>query len=267
MPKKTQRVETSVALVTGASAGIGVELARVFAEHGHDLILVARRLDRLDALAQELAAKHGIATISLAADLAEPDSCEQLCRAIDEAGIQVDVLVNNAGVLYEGPFQDSELEDNLQLLRINVMALTELTQRLLPGMLGRRCGRILNVASTSAFQPIPGLATYAASKAYVLSLSEALSSELKGSGVTVTTLCPGFTATDMIVREDGGTMKVPLVRVMTAREVAQEGYDACVAGKPLWINGLGNRTLVEMGRLQPRWLLRLLRESSLFKGF
>lgn len=262
--KKTRR--QGAVLVTGASAGIGAALAREFASHGHDLILVARSVDRLQAIADELAGAHAVTTTVLAADLGAPNAAEYLQHDVAKRGLVVDILVNNAGLLHEGPFWQTGLAAHQQLLQLNIGVLTALSHLFLPAMIERRQGRILNLASTSAFQPIPQLATYAASKAYVLSFSEALNIELKGSGVKVTALCPGFTETDMIAKAGGKSMNVPLVRNLTAEQVAREGYAACIAGKPLYINGASNRAMIAFGQHQPRWLQRLVTEMIARKG-
>ncbi|MEK6788193.1 MAG: SDR family oxidoreductase [Pseudomonadota bacterium] len=243
-------------LITGASTGIGAALAREFAAHGHDLILVARSLGKLQALADELSAQHGIRAEVIAQDLAAPDAAAEVHAEVQRRGLTVDILVNNAGLLFEGPYWETPLASHQQLVQVNIGAVMALTHHFLPGMIARGRGRVLNLASTSAFQPVPYLATYAASKAFVLSFSEALSIELKGRGVTVTALCPGFTETEMIAKAEGKSMSVPLVRNMTAEEVAQEGYVACMTGRPMHVNGLANRALVTLGRLQPKVLQR-----------
>ena len=259
--KKGKSERNGTTLITGASAGIGAELARVFAANGHDLVLVARSADKLEALAAELENAHGITATVLPGDLGHSDACETIYLEVDRAGIEVDILVNNAGLLYRGPFLDTPSSDHLKLLQLNIVALTEMTHYFLPAMKERGAGRIMNIASTSAFQPLPSLSTYAASKAYVVSLTVALASELKESGITATALCPGFTETEMIAKDGGKSMKVPFVRNLSAAQVAQQGYDACMAGKPLYINGMSNRVLVEFGRYQPRWMQRLFNET------
>jgi short-subunit dehydrogenase len=242
-----------VALITGASAGIGTELARCFAAGGHDVILVARRRDRLDALAAELGAPARV----LVADLADPAAPERLLAATGP----VDVLVNNAGFGAAGRFARLPLERQLGIVQVNVAALTALIGQYLPAMLARGRGRILNVASTVAFQPAPGLAVYGASKAYVLSLSEALHAELAPSGVTVTCLCPGATATEFAdVAGFGGSR---LFRgAMPAAEVARQGYAATMAGRRLIVTGTMNRMSSFGVRLLPRaavlWMARKL---------
>lgn len=256
------------ALITGASAGIGTEFARVFAAEGHDLILVARSRDKLEALAAGLIAEHKVRCAVVASDLGEPRAPQALFDEVTQRKLRVDVLVNNAGLLHSAPFGRIPLADHLQLLQVNVTACTALAHLFLAPMLKRKAGRILNVCSTSAFQPLPHLAVYAASKAYLLSLSEALWIETQGTGVTVTALCPGFVNTDMIAKDDGSkSMNVPFIRNLEAGDVARQGFDACMAGKPLYINGAGNRAAVELGRLQPRPLRRWLSVQIAKRGF
>lgn len=262
---KTRR---PVALITGASAGIGAEFARVFAAEGHDLILVARSLGKLEALSAELSAQHGTKCAVIASDLGDPNAPQALFDEVARRRLRVDVLVNNAGLLHSAAFGTIPLADHLQLLQVNVLACTALAHLFLAPMLKRKTGRILNVASTSAFQPLPNLAVYAASKAFLLSLSEALWIETRDSGVTVTALCPGFVNTDMIAKDGGKkAMNVPLIRNLEPGEVARQGYAACMAGKPLYINGAGNRAAVELTRLQPRPLRRWLSLQVSKRGF
>lgn len=256
------------ALITGASAGIGAEFARVFAAEGHDLILVARSQAKLEALALELAAEHGAKCVVIASDLGDPKAPQALFDEVKRRRQRVDVLVNNAGLLHSAAFADIALADHLQLLQVNVVACTALAHLFLAPMLKRKSGRILNVASTSAFQPLPNLAVYAASKAYLLSLSEALWIEARDRGVTVTALCPGFVNTDMIAKEGGRkSMSVPLIRNLEPGEVARQGFEACMAGKPLYVNGVGNLAAVELARLQPRPLRRWLSLQIAKRGF
>ncbi|MDP9142107.1 MAG: SDR family oxidoreductase [Pseudomonadota bacterium] len=254
------------ALITGASAGIGAALAREFAKNGHDVILVARSIGKLKKLSAELAKKYDVRAIALPSDLGVSGAAEALYSQISKRRSQVDYLVNNAGLLHEGSFWETPLAAHQQLLQLNIGALTALTHLFLPAMIERKRGRILNLASTSAFQPIPYLSTYAASKAFVLSFSEALNIELKGKGVKITALCPGFTETEMISKASGKSMSVPFVRNLTVEEVAREGYAACVAGKPLYINGASNRAMIALSSLQPRWSQRLITEIIAKKG-
>ena len=255
--RRARKDET--ALVTGASGGIGRELAKLFAAGGFDVILVARREQELDALAEHCRGEHGVRTTVLPMDLLGPDAPARLVDQLEEDGLAVDVLVNNAGLLDMGGFADIAFERHLRLLQLNVVVLTSLTHRLLGPMLARRRGRILNVASTSSFQPVPSLALYSASKAFVLSLSESLSEELKGTGVTVTALCPGLTRTDMLDRaQDEHTMarNVPGFLLSDVESVAREGYDACLAGQAVVVPGIPNRLAASLVQLYPRWLVR-----------
>jgi hypothetical protein len=247
------------ALITGASGGIGLELAQVFAEHGFDLIVVARREAELEALAGGCRKKHGVRVHVLPMDLLVPDAPAKLVQQLADAGLEVDVLVNNAGLMDVGGFADIGTGRHERLLQLNVVVLTSLTRRLLPAMIERGRGRILNVASTSSFQPVPSMALYAASKAFVLSLSESLSEELKGTGVTVTALCPGITKTDMYERahdQHAVARNLPELFLSDVEDVAREGYEACVAGRALVVPGLPNRLLASAVQLYPRWLVR-----------
>ena len=240
-----------LALVTGASAGIGRELADVLAREGHDLVLVARREAELTELARELKERHGVDSRVVPADLAGPAGPQQVVDALD--GAALDVLVNNAGFGGHGSFADRSRDDDLRMVAVNVTALTDLTKLVLPGMVARGRGRVLNVASTAAFQPGPFMAVYYATKAYVLSLSEALAEELSGTGVTVTCLCPGVTSTEFQQVADVENIALnsgPLV--MTARAVAEAAYKGMSRGKRLVIPGAHNKVGVMSVRLSPR---------------
>lgn len=247
------------ALITGASGGIGLELAQVFAEHGFDLIVVARREAELEALAGRCREAHGVRVHVLPMDLLVPGAPEKLVQQLEDDGLEVDVLVNNAGLMDMGAFAEIDVGRHERLLQLNVVVLTSLARRLLPAMIERGSGRILNIASTSAFQPVPSMALYAASKGFVLSLSESLSEELKETGVTVTALCPGITKTDMYERaQDQHAMvqNVPGLFLSDVKEVAREGYEACVAGRAVVVPGLPNRLVASAVQLYPRWLVR-----------
>jgi len=247
------------ALVTGASSGIGEALATCFAKAGHNLVLVARSEARLRRLAATLAAAHGVKAWSLPADLSQPGAAENLAAALRRARRPIDVLVNNAGVLAQGPFVGMPPGRHRQLIDLNVAALTEMLAHFVPPMVRRGRGRVLNVASIAAFQPVPSLATYAATKAYVLSLTESLTEELRGTGVTVTALCPGITATDMLSsaqRESGALRKLPRFVVGEAAAVAAEGFEACMAGEVIRVPGALNLAATLASRAAPRWLLR-----------
>jgi uncharacterized protein len=243
-----------LALVTGASGGIGAALARELARHGHDLVLVARSLAPMQALAAELAAASlGAAATVIAADLAKPGAAAILVEDIASRGLTIDVLINNAGFGLAGRFERINAARTSELLQVNIVALTELTRLFLPGMLARRRGRIMLVASVAAFQPGPHMAAYFASKAYVLSLGEALACELRGTGVSVTTLCPGATATNFFAVAGAGNslMARRLRRMMRPEDVAQLGYRGLAAGRPLVVAGAMNRLIALASRYAP----------------
>jgi len=248
-------------LITGASAGIGQTLAGKFAEGGFDLVLVARRKARLQGLAADLTSRHGVSAEVVAADLAVPGAPRALYDEVCKRGIDVDILVNNAGVLEMGAFTGQEPEVLGNMVRLNAVALTELAALFAPPMVARRSGRILNVASVAAFQPVPSLAAYAATKAFVLSLTESLSEELKPEGVTVTALCPGITETSMfttIKASNDKTDMLPSFMVADVDDVAQEGYEACLKGEVVRVPGLAYAMSATLGRAAPRWLTRML---------
>jgi uncharacterized protein len=255
MTHQTGEGGRQTALITGASGGIGLELARRFAAGGYDLVLVARSAARLEELAAELR-RQGAAVRVLAKDLSLPASPEEVCRELAAAGAAVDVLVNNAGFATFGLFAETPLDKELEELQLNVVTLTHLTKKLLPAMLARRRGGVLNVASTAAFQPGPLMAVYYATKAYAVSFSEALAEELRGTGVTVTALCPGPTATGFQQRAHMETSKLfsGLLRVADAAAVARVGYEGFRAGKRIVIPGLLNKVGVQSIRVSPRAL-------------
>jgi short-subunit dehydrogenase len=240
------------ALVTGASAGIGRELALLLARDGCNLILTARDEARLTQLAAEVQARWHTATTVISCDLAKPGGPADLAAAIASAGLEVDILVNNAGMGAAGAFADVPLERHLALLQLNIVSPTELARRFLPPMLARRRGRILNVASTAAFQPGPFLATYYANKAYLLSLSDALAEEGRNTGVTVTVLCPGPTRTEFFARASMRESGLARGAVMDAATVAAAGHRAMMRGDRMVVPGLGNRALGALVRLAPR---------------
>jgi short-subunit dehydrogenase len=253
----TAAAARQTALVTGASGGIGRELAREFAAGGYDLVLVARSGDKLEELAAELRQRHGVAARVLAKDLGGPESPDEIFHELEVAGISADVLVNNAGFATYGPFAETDLAAELDEIQLNVAALTHLTKRFLPGMLARRRGGVLNVASTTGFQPGPLMAVYYATKAYVLSFSEALAEELRGTGVTVTALCPGPTATGFQARADmeGSRLFTGFLKVMDAATVARAGYEGFRAGRRIVVPGLLNKLLIQSVRVSPRSLV------------
>lgn len=235
-------------LITGASSGIGFELSELFARDGHNLVLVARNRQKLEQRARALREQYGVQVRVMIKDLAITTSPDEIFAELERESIQVDILVNNAGTQVYGLFAEADLTKNLQLLQVNLTALTHLTGLFLPGMLERGRGRILNVASTGAFAPSVLNAVYCASKAYVLSFSEAIAAELVDTGVTVTVLCPGATDTAFVQRH--GLERVRLFRnMMSATEVAEIGYQALMKGRRVVVAGLGNQLMVLMLKL------------------
>ncbi|MDT7833609.1 SDR family NAD(P)-dependent oxidoreductase [Aquabacterium sp. OR-4] len=248
------------ALITGASSGIGAALAARFARGGFNLVLVARRAEPLQALAQALVAEHGIRAWAEPADLAQPEAPAALAARLRRARRRIDVLVNNAGLLEHGPFIDHPAHAHRALIGLNVAGLTEMLAQFVPPMVQRGQGRVLNVASIAAFQPVPQLAVYAATKAYVLSITESMSEELKASGVSFTALCPGITATSMLEQAQQASealqSRLPDFVVGSADAVADEGYEACLAGEVIRVPGTLNLAAILAGRAAPKWLLR-----------
>ena len=242
-------------LITGASAGIGLELARLFAADGYGLVLVARSRGRLEEVAAELKAAHSVEARVLAKDLSRPEAAEEVHGEVSAAGLRIDVLVNNAGVGAYGLFVETDWERDLEMLRLNVMALTALTKQFARDMAARHAGRILNVASTAAFQPGPMMAVYYATKAYVLSLSEAVNDELRGQGVTVTAFCPGPTRSGFQAAAGMERARMFRLSVMDSASVARIGYRAVMAGKPVAIAGFLNRIVAFSVRFAPRRLV------------
>ena len=239
------------ALITGASSGIGAALARLCAAAGNDVVLVARRQSELDALAGALAREHGIVARVLPADLADPTAPTGIFAAVGS----VDILINNAGFGRLGSFAETDWLTEAHMIQVNVTAPAHLTKLYLPGMIARRSGRILNVASTAAFLPGPGMAMYYATKACVFSLSLAIAGEVEGTGVTVTALCPGPTVTNFAEVAGNAGSKLFKGPAMSAEEVAREGFDAMMAGKSEAIAGARNRWMIWGTRFAPRRML------------
>ncbi len=259
MKTRSQPAGKPTALVTGASSGIGEALARCFARDGHDLVLVARSGDKLKALAEALKAEFGVRATVSAADLSQAGAAATLAASLARKRIAIDVLVNNAGVLEHGAFTGMPALRHQELIALNVAGLTAMLAEFVPGMVERGRGRVLNVASIAAFQPVPSLATYAATKAYVLSLTESLAEELRGSGVTVTALCPGITATPMLsaaVGFNASLDRLPRFLIGEVDAVAAEGYRACMSGEVVCVPGALNRAATVAARATPKWLLR-----------
>ena len=244
------------ALITGGSVGIGLELAKQFAAHGHDLVLSARHQDALEAAAGLIEGKYGVKVTVITADLADPDSPQRLFDAVNAEKIDIHFLVNNAGFGLGGEFSETDGARELDMIQVNISALTNLTKLFLPAMIKRKTGKILNVASTAAFQPGPLMAVYYATKAYVLSFSEALDEELRNTGVGVTCLCPGATATNFAeTAKVGNSNLLAKVGVAKADEVAKFGYEAMVKGDRVAIPGLRNKIMVQAERFAPRNLV------------
>ncbi len=246
------------ALITGASAGIGAELARVFAANGHDLVLVARREERLNALREELRPSGADVTV-IVKDLALKTAPKSLHQAV-RTEVPIDVLVNNAGIAYGGAFTSMDPDAVARMVMLNAASLASLTRLFVADMVHRGAGRILNIASLSAFQAVPSMSLYAATKAFVLSFSEGLGEELRGTGVTVTALCPGLTDTEMVSDiASGSTLPdVPSFLIADVKSVAREGYEACMRGEAVRVPGVANQLSALWSQTQPRWLVRTL---------
>ncbi|MFH0985165.1 MAG: SDR family oxidoreductase [Candidatus Omnitrophota bacterium] len=252
------------ALITGASEGLGQEFAKIFARGGHPLVLVARNKARLDALASELSSTHQVDIRTISQDLSLPSAAEELKSAISALKIDIEILVNNAGFGVHGLFPDTDWKDTQSMLSLNMMTATHLTHLFLPEMLRRGHGKVLNVASTAAFQPGPFMACYFASKAYVLSFTEAIAEEVRGTGVTVTAFCPGPTRTQFQKRSHTENIRENAF-VMAAAPAAEAAYRGLMKNKRLVIPGFTNKLLAVLVRLAPRSLVmrvtRYLEES------
>ena len=255
MRPKRQAAPRRTALVTGASGGIGLEIAKVLAREGFNLVLVARNRDALEAAAGQIEGKHTVSVHVFAADLRRREAPETIFEFLRNESIAVDALVNNAGFGVGGEFAETELTRELEMIQVNVAALTHLTKLFLPAMVKRKAGRILNVASTAAFQPGPLMAVYYATKAYVLSFSEALAEELRNSGVTVTALCPGPTRTQFAdVAQIGSSRLFNAFGVAAAADVAEFGVSAMLHGRRVAIPGIKNKLVAQANRFAPRAL-------------
>lgn len=242
---------TLATVITGASSGIGEALAHLFAREQQTLVLVARRKDKLEGLAKALNSKYGVKVHVIALDLQQMGAAAQLMNEISNLKLTVDTLVNNAGFGVSAPFAKSDASQTSGMMQLNMVALTELTHMVLPMMLERGHGRIMNIASVVAFQPCPYFAVYAATKAYVLSFTEALAEEMRGRGILVTAVCPGSTATEF--HDVAHTKGSLLTQIQdTAETVAEEGYKALNNGKSVVVTGLMNKPLPLVNRLVPR---------------
>src|SRR5437660_3103014 len=226
------------ALITGASSGIGYELTRLFAHDGYNLVLVARNQKQLVQMADELKEKYSVSVTVISTDLSAASAAAEIFTELQQESRGIDALVHNAGFATYGLFSETELDAELQMMQVNMVTLTHLTKLFLPGMLQKRTGKILNVASTAAFQPGPLMAVYYATKAYVLSFSEALANELHGTGVTVTALAPPATRSGFQRRAAMEDSKLVQGRIMDARTVAEAGYRGWMGGKAVVVPGL-----------------------------
>jgi uncharacterized protein len=251
-----------VALITGASSGIGEALARRIARDGRHLVLVARRADRLESLARGLKDAHGIGVHVVARDLTRPGAAGDVLADVDRRGLTVDWLVNNAGFGTVGRFDQIPIARELEEIRLNVEVLVELTGRCLPGMVARRRGAVVNIASLGGFAPGPYMATYAATKAFVLSFTEAVAAEMRGTGVDVLCVCPGFTRTEFQQSAEVDVSGVPSFAWMSADEVADQAVRAVGRG-PVLVNGVMNSVMAGAIRFVPRGLTSRLVASFL----
>lgn len=253
----------NTALVTGASSGIGKELARLLAQDQHDLVLVATNGNKLEELAKELRQKWNARVTVIAKDLSTPTAAREVFSELQNRNIRVSVLINNAGFNVYGPFVETDLESELRMIHVNLLALTSLTKLFVHPMVEQGFGRILNVASTGSFSPAPLDSVYCATKAYVLSFSEAIAEELKGTGVTVTALCPGPTATEFAERAQMTGTKIFNGRLMSAKDVASVGLNALMRKKTIVVTGLANRAMVFSIRFSPRSLVTKIAKGML----
>lgn len=257
----TQKNKT--VLITGASSGIGYEMTPYFARDGYNLVLVARSEEPLRKLAKNMEQQFGVQAFVLVKDLAQPSAPEEVYRELTEAGISVDVLINNAGYGTFGLFTDTPLDKELQMLQLNIVALTHLTKLFARDMLKKGSGKILNVASTAAFQPGPLMAAYYASKAYVLSFTEALANEFEGTGVTISALCPGPTESGFQKAAAMEKSKLVQNKIMDTDTVARIGYDSLLRNQTVVITGFMNKAMVFAVRFMPRKLVtKLVRAAS-----
>lgn len=239
-------------LITGPTSGIGFELVKLFAKDRNNLVLVARSEDKLEKIRTFFMDKYGIDIVMVCKDLSRPEAAKEVYDEVKERGITVTNLVNNAGIGTYGLFHEISTDESLDLLTLNIRTLTHMTRLFLPDMVARGKGRVMNVASTAAFQPGPLMATYYASKAYVLHLSEALSEELEGKGVTVTALCPGATTTDFQRKAKVSKSNIANFNLMDAKTVAESGYRAFLEGRSLDIPGARNKVSSFLVRFVPR---------------
>ncbi len=256
MPPRKSPEKKSVALITGASRGIGLALAKECANHGHDVVLVARRQDALEAAAGLIEGKYDVRATVLRADLSNSDASSEIFASILDQQMDIGILINNAGFGLGGEFLETDLAREMEMIQVNATALTQLTKLFAPPMVKRRAGKIMNVASTAAFQPGPLMAVYYATKAYVLSFSEAIAEELRNTGVTITALCPGATATDFAeTAQISNTRLFQKLGVADAGDIARYGYKAMMRGDRVAIPGWRDKLMIQSERFAPRRLV------------
>jgi len=243
------------ALITGASGGIGYEFVKLFAEDGSNLIIISRDEERLLNIKRKIENEHKVNVLVLAKDLSKREAPKEICNQLENENIPVDILVNNAGVGYHGSFSDTDLERQLKMIRLNVLSLVHLTGLLLPSMIKKGYGKILNVASIAGFHGIPLHSVYSATKAFVLTFSESIAYELKGTGITVTCLCPGLTNTNFFESADMKNLKLLRFGLMGADKVAKIGFVALKNNRTTVIAGLRNKFIIFLERLSPRKLI------------
>lgn len=260
----TTKTVKSTVLITGASSGIGRELVPLFAADSHSLVLVARRAAMLEEIAAEIRNRFKIDIDVIGFDLAEPDAVESIRDELNRRNLQIDILVNNAGFGCYGSFAGSDINTEERMIQVNIIALTALTKLFLPGMIARGSGRILNMGSTASFVPVPMQSVYGATKAYVLSFTEALAEELRGTGVSVTAFCPGATATGFAKFAGIADTKLFRSGVMSAADVARIGYRALMRGQRIVVAGGSNQALMLLTRFVPRSaVVRMTRQAMM----
>ncbi|BDX05627.1 SDR family NAD(P)-dependent oxidoreductase [Planctobacterium marinum] len=248
--------DLNLTLITGASEGIGRCFAEEFARQGHDLVLVARSQEKLEAMAESLRNEHSVKVTVLPQDLTQPGAAEVLAAQLQERQLQVDILVNNAGLMYVQDFFTTEPEKLEQLLTLNINAVVRMTRQFLPQMLSRDNGKIINVASIASFIPTPKFAIYGASKAFVLSFTEALVEEIKYTNVKAHCVCPGFTKTNMIQQGNGLEDNIPGFMKVAPESLVKDAYKSVMKGETIYIHKIHNKALVQWSRLYPKWLVR-----------
>lgn len=243
------------ALITGTTSGIGEALATKLAAEGHGLVLVSRDEGKLQEQARQLAARYGVRVDTIPVDLLEADAANKVFNAVRQRGLEISLLVNNAGFNEFGPFASTSLQQEIGMIQLHAVRTTEMMKLFLPSMIKNRQGRVLNLGSTGSYMPCPCDAVYGATKAYVLSLSKAVNTELRGSGVTVTALCPGSTRTQFALKAGMEDTLLFRLFVMDPATVAGIGYRALIKGRPVVVAGLYNKLLVHSSKIMPFWLL------------